>query len=760
MAKLPITSFRQQIVETIRQNSVVIITADTGAGKSTQVPQFLLEEGWNIVVTQPRRLAAQSVAQRVAEEMGEKLGRRVGYRTSDARVDSAETQCLFCTDGLALVRELMQNSTYQILIIDEVHEWNTNIEVLIAWTKQQIDKGANYKLVLMSATLESEALSSYFHGAPIISVPGKMFPVTEIAPGESIESDAVQLLRRGRHVLIFQPGKAEIRRTVEALKAQLGSQAEVLPLHGDLSPQEQAGCFKHPAKPTCIVATNIAQTSVTVPFIDAVIDSGEERRVELAYGIEGLYVRTTSMADRNQRKGRAGRVKNGIYIDHCSASRRSEFPKAEILRSRLDQLVLRFASIGIDLGELTFFHQPDLEEIREDRKILRFLRCIDDEGRVTELGQRIAMLPISVRCGRMLVEAESLGVVDDTLTLIAILEGGEITDRKNLVWRRICPDEKSSDLFAQLAVYKVVDGLPAGDLSEYGVINSSFAKIKALRTKLVRATTGRIAFSESAEPRLLLKAMCAGWLDSVYYSPDFGRLYSTGRGFRTLSYETVLRNPEWVIGLPWDVETRDKGNESSVRRLLQHATKLDEETLRDLIETLDLDLTEIEWIHKGIVLPGGKRVAIQSSKAVIEKRLAPEPTGLFETARQLKLRLQRIHETRSELGNSDALAHQVEVFRFSLLPKTENRLAIWIHGAKKVIVEAEAKLPVVEQQSDVPTSTVARPLPTATSNPANESDSSVKRSVEIQQIELALGEVDLRLRSLHVARQSAKNRAN
>ncbi|MFB6225463.1 MAG: DEAD/DEAH box helicase, partial [Candidatus Paceibacteria bacterium] len=212
---LPINSYRQQIIEAVQNNPVTIITAETGAGKSTGVPQFLLEAGYSPVITQPRRLAASSVAERVAEERGEQLGGTVGYRTAVDRQDTQKTRCLFSTDGLALVRELMGQRSRDVLVIDEAHEWNENIEVLVSWAKQQIEQGADFKVVLMSATLESEKLSEFFGGALVIEVPGRLYPVEERQPqGENPEDDVANLVREGRNVLMFQPGTGEIQASV------------------------------------------------------------------------------------------------------------------------------------------------------------------------------------------------------------------------------------------------------------------------------------------------------------------------------------------------------------------------------------------------------------------------------------------------------------------------------------------------------------------------------------------------------------------
>ena len=201
---LPVSDFRDDILEQVYRNRVVIITAETGAGKSTQVPRYLLEAGFRVVVTEPRRIAARTLAARVAEEYGEELGRTIGYRTAIDGKWSAETQCLYCTDGLELVRELMgKQYNHDVLVLDEVHEWNLNMEVLMAWAKRRMRRGSPFKLVVMSASVDEEAISTYFNRAAVIKILGRLFEINERPSGSSIENDTASLLKKGRNVLVF-----------------------------------------------------------------------------------------------------------------------------------------------------------------------------------------------------------------------------------------------------------------------------------------------------------------------------------------------------------------------------------------------------------------------------------------------------------------------------------------------------------------------------------------------------------------------------
>lgn len=578
---LPIAAFREQIVAAVKNNPVTVITAETGAGKSTQVPQYLLDEGYDLVVTQPRRLAARTVASRVAEEIGEKLGETVGYRTAVDRQDSPATRCLFCTDGLALVRELIGVGVggKTVLVLDEVHEWNENMEVLAAWAKIQTEDGSDFKVVLMSATLEAEKLAAFYNNAPIIKVPGRMFPVEVKSPSSRLVDDVADLAQAGRNVLVFQPGKQEITETCSALE-QMQVNAEILPLHGQLTPEEQAKCFKHYGRPKVVVSTNVAQTSVTIDDIDAVVDSGLERRIELVDGVEGLYLKPISLADSTQRKGRAGRTKEGIYIDHCGASDRPDFPVAEIMRKRLDQTVLRLATAGFDMEELAFFHQPEVSDIHDARQTLIGLGCMNADGTVTRIGKLVNRLPVSVQYGRMLVEADRLGVIDDTLTVAAIMEMSGITvpppsrnrpDRPD--WREMVSSEAESDVMGQLAVWQLAKTMSKDEMREGGISLRDYFRAKEIRRHLESAVKRFFQFGSTGRREDILKAVCAGMVDHLFKG-QYGS-YRNGEGIdREIGSASCVRGAEWLVGKPFDLQIKTRRGMLTLK-LIELASKVD-----------------------------------------------------------------------------------------------------------------------------------------------------------------------------------------
>lgn len=569
-AELPVNQYKEAILASVEQNQVTIIVAETGAGKSTQVPQYLIEAGYNIVVTQPRWLAARTVAERVAEEVGCTLGSQVGYRVSREGEFTWETQCLFVTDGLAQVRELMGQGTHNILVIDEVHEWNINIEVLVAWVKLRLARDLNFKVVLMSATLEADRLSAYFNNAPIINVPGRLFPVEARAPQAANNADEARLLlEAGYNVLVFEPGKAEIEATITALKKS-GVDAVILPLHGELDSNEQRRCFQAYKKPKCVVSTNVAETSVTIPDITAVVDGGWERRVEVVDGVQGLYPRPISKANAKQRQGRAGRCAPGVYVDYCEMVERPDYPIAEIMRLRLDQTVLRLAQVGFDMETLRFFHQPKIEEIRRAKASLKALGCLTESGEVTNIGNKVAELPISVNFARMIVEAEKLGVIDDVVTIAAILEGGEITSRPDPVtglqpWRKFIGAEEGSDLIAQLMVYRAASRLDRRELAENGIFPKAYYRAKEIRTHIRQGLEGYVNFRSNGKRENILKAVCAGMVDHLY-QVKFGVL-TNGDGVprEANRWSVVHARTGWVVGLPFDLPINTRFGERILR---------------------------------------------------------------------------------------------------------------------------------------------------------------------------------------------------
>jgi ATP-dependent helicase HrpA len=590
---LPIETKKGLIQKIVLENSVTIITAATGAGKSTKAPMYIAEvvvpQGGEVICTQPRVLAARSVSARVAEEDGSELGRFVGYRTGSERKDSAETRLLYCTDGLMLVRALTQGmKPGSVLIIDEVHEYNQNIEELLAWAYQELQAGAPWKLVLMSATIEAEKLSQFFGGAPIIDVEGRLYPVEEQKPGPDMVTDIVRLLGESRNVLVFLPGKKEIDETMRAVQRR-GVTAKLLPLHGELEPEEQARCFKHYQEGKCVFSTNVAQTSVTIDDIDAVVDSGKERRVRLVNGFEGLYLQIISKADSMQRRGRAGRTKPGIYINGAGVpwEQQPDFPSPEIMNRRLDKTVARFAKAGLDAEKMRFFHQPRVERFQQARKDLVKLGCLTEDGTVTKVGELVAKLPVSVEFGRMVAEAVEIGhkpTIQAVVSMTAILEVGGVTARNGSDWKPLTGDERGSDIIAQYRVYEAARAMlknkQKSKIHESGVMLKAFFQTQQRRRDLADALKrANVKLGEeAAEPfnrDHVMRCIHAGLVRFLHQQDS--RDYKDKHGNRReLAKESVCSGSrfEFALGLPMDIEIQGRRG-TFILPLMKMVTKAD-----------------------------------------------------------------------------------------------------------------------------------------------------------------------------------------
>lgn len=584
---LPISDFRDEILDTVSANRVVVIIAETGAGKSTQVPQYLYNDGYNVVATQPRRLAARMVAARVAEEMEFELGTLVGFRTAEEHKDSSETDILFCTDGLQLVRELTgRNKARSVLILDEVHEWNQNMEAIVAWSKLRLESDPSFKLILMSATIEADSLSRYFWNCPVINVPGRPHHV-EMREGGDIIEEASALAEAQKNVLIFVPGKAEIDETIRLLRARgVHKMAELLPLHGQLEPHEQARAFEHYNRPKVIVSTNVAQTSVTIDDIDAVVDSGLEKRRDLRDGIEGLYLGETSQADCHQRAGRAGRTKPGEYVlcSDVGLRARNKFPIPEIARTRLDQLVLRLATVGIDASALNFFHAPKKGAIESSKELLWKLGALEYPLDVTAIGEAMSKLPLDVHFARMLVDAEEFDVLEEVITIVACLESQSIRIRPSKgephLWRRLTR-EAGSDLLAELECFNAAEWLEADELVEHGISLKRLQKAVELNSRLRKLYGIQLAHTSGVlNRRAVIRACSKGLVDGLFRQVEDGYVGSDG-SLRRVDKNSVIIGAAWVVGVPFDIGVKGRNGSDTILYLINHVSGVKPEWLAE-----------------------------------------------------------------------------------------------------------------------------------------------------------------------------------
>ena len=433
-AELPISARRQEIVDALRAHQVLIVAGETGSGKSTQLPQYCLELGRGleglIAHTQPRRIAARALAVRIAEELSQPLGMSVGFRVRFADQVSDATRLVLMTDGL-LLAELGSDPLlrrYDTVIVDEAHERSLNVDLLLGVLKRVLPRRPDLKLIVTSATLEVDRFARFFDDAPVLTVSGRSHPI-EVRYATASEEDpdlpaAVLSAYReiaaspgaiGRgDVLVFLPGEREIRDVAELLERELQSGVEVLPLYSRLSWEQQSKIFTRGTHQRIVLATNVAETSVTVPGIRAVIDSGLARvsRYSPRNRLQRLPIEPVSRASAEQRKGRCGRIGPGLCLRLYSQEdfeARASFTEPEVLRTNLAALLLRLAADGLGEAEhFPFIDPPDARALSDGYRLLQELQALDPERRITRLGRSMARLPLDPRLGARVAREQAI----------------------------------------------------------------------------------------------------------------------------------------------------------------------------------------------------------------------------------------------------------------------------------------------------------------------------------------------------------------
>ncbi|HHW5575378.1 TPA: ATP-dependent RNA helicase HrpA [Haemophilus influenzae] len=486
---LPVSQRKVEIQKLLSEHQVIVVAGETGSGKTTQLPKMCLELGFGnlgmIGHTQPRRIAARSVAARIAEELETELGGLVGYKVRFNDQISDDTQIKLMTDGILLAE--IQNdrflNQYSCLIIDEAHERSLNNDFILGYLKQLLPRRRDLKLIITSATIDVERFSKHFNNAPIIEVSGRTYPV-EVRYRPVVEEDdqdqlqgilnAVdELQAEGRgDILIFMNGEREIRDTAEALQRQNLKHTEILPLFARLSAQEQNKIFHPSGLNRIVLATNVAETSLTVPGIKYVIDPGTARISRYSYRtkVQRLPIEPISQASANQRKGRCGRVSEGICIRLYSEedfNSRPEFTDPEILRTNLASVILQMTALGLDdIEAFPFVDAPDKRHIQDGVKLLEELGAFEtvqtksgEKRLLTRVGRQLAQIPVDPRLAKMILSAVNFGCVYEMMIIVSALsiqdprerpqEKQQASDEKH---RRFA--DKKSDFLAFLNLWR------------------------------------------------------------------------------------------------------------------------------------------------------------------------------------------------------------------------------------------------------------------------------------------------------------------
>ncbi len=451
---LPVVAQRGEIARALEANQVVIVCGETGSGKTTQLPKICLELKRGVAGmighTQPRRIAARTVAARIAAELNSPLGHAVGYKVRFSDKVGADTYIKLMTDGILLAETQGDHtlSAYDTIIIDEAHERSLNIDFLLGYLRQLLPRRPDLKLVITSATIDAERFSRHFDNAPVIAVSGRMYPVEMRYRPIAVEGegdadveqgilDAVdEAVRSGPgDVLVFLPGEREIRETAEALRKHHPAGAEILPLFARLSFVEQERVFKPGGARRIVLATNVAETSLTVPGIRYVVDTGMARINRYSYRnkVEQLQVEKISRASANQRAGRCGRVMSGICIrlyaeeDYLA---RPEFTVPEILRSSLASVILRMKSLRIgEVENFPFIEPPAPRMIADGYQLLTELGAVNESNELTQIGWQLAKFPIDPKIARMILAAKEENCLSEVLIIASALSLQDPRDR-------------------------------------------------------------------------------------------------------------------------------------------------------------------------------------------------------------------------------------------------------------------------------------------------------------------------------------------
>ena len=482
---LPVNERRGDIAELIRRHQVVVVCGETGSGKSTQLPKICLDLGRGvdgmIAHTQPRRLAARTLASRVADELGAEVGQAVGYKVRFTDQVSANTHLKLLTDGMLLAE--MQGdrdlAAYDTIIIDEAHERSLNIDFLLGYLKQLLPRRPDLKVIITSATIDPQRFARHFDDAPVIEVSGRTYPVEmryrplvsedddsrDLNQREGVVHAVEELSREGPgDILVFLSGEREIREAAEALRRRQLRHTEILPLYARLSAAEQQRIFAdHPGR-RVVLSTNVAETSVTVPGIRYVVDTGTARisRYSVRTKVQRLPIEPVSRASANQRAGRCGRVAPGICIRLYSEEdflNRPEFTDPEIARTNLASVILQMEHLKLGAVEhFPFVEPPDQRYINDGYKLLFELQAVNQQRRLTQLGHQLARLPVDPAIGRMLLAGAERGALRELLVICAALtiqdprerplDAQQAADQAHARWR-----DKRSDFLAYLQIW-------------------------------------------------------------------------------------------------------------------------------------------------------------------------------------------------------------------------------------------------------------------------------------------------------------------
>lgn len=577
---LPIDACKDKIIEAFRNNQIVVIEGGTGCGKSSRICQMLEEAGFPSETGEPRILAASSLAARVRSEQsivrGSDAIKVVGYRTANERDDHPDNEILFLTDGILVNHYLSghrPNGRPTVTpILDEIHEGNLNTEVLMGLLKREAAADPNFKAILMSATIDTKVYADFFKDeagkpAPIISIPGRTYEIEERVGG-TFTAEIVKYALDGNVVLSFVGGKGDITKTNDTISGPLRGKSKVLALHGDQTSSEQNKVFE--IGPRAITATKVGETSITIADADVVIDSGWERVSKVIHGVESLIYQRTSAASADQRKGRVGRTKRGIYVKAQLEGFPKELPsqtktaksydEPAIQRERLDGMFLKLALAGIDFRTLDTPHKANPENMRDAKQRLVWLGAIAATGEITEAGQDLEFLPLEPNLALSVVTARDPRYSESVALHVAAAVA--VQGAKGIVqyhkdsqkrWQALS-EGQTSDVLREMDVFTVALHKSGDFFEEHDITEKRFIRARDTFLKLCEAEQldpAKLGKVKDDDERAQITECLVAGADEIMIAHDKGFIDRRGTYRRLMPETTIPEDTKFVVGSPF-----------------------------------------------------------------------------------------------------------------------------------------------------------------------------------------------------------------
>ncbi len=630
MQSLPIDSLIPQIKSSLQTNPNLIIEATPGAGKTTRVPPALLDPqvsaGGEVWVLEPRRIAARLSARRVAEEMGERLGETVGFQVRFEEISSPRTRLRFLTEGV-LTRRLLSNPSLKgvaAIVLDEFHERHLQSDLALALLRHvQVRTRPDLQIIVMSATLEAAPLATYLGNCPILRCEGRRYEVSVAYQHEydarPLAEQLTEAIRKtlaeqsSGDLLVFLPGAAEIKRTQKAC-ASLAAQAKllVIPLHGELSSGEQDAAVRPANQRKVILATNVAETSITIDGVVAVIDSGLARVAAQSpwSGLPTLHVQRISQASATQRAGRAGRTQAGRCLrlfTQMDFTTRPAYETPEIQRLDLAGAILDLYAQGIkDISRFDWYEAPSAQAIELTVSLLRKLGAVNHAGEITDDGRRMIRLPLHPRQSRLFLEAEKRGVPRRGALIAALIGERDLRTKSFSVASKKAAHSGESDLFEQEALYELAQDLKFDPvrLLERGINPETARAIQRTREQIMQRS-GRPSSDNSEDKNRsdesIQLAILAGYSDRVARrqesdnardaSASMKTLYLMNGAIAQLSFESIVRESEYLVA----VEAEEKKSQRTAMTVVRTASAIKVDWLLDMFANAIEEQVQIEW---------------------------------------------------------------------------------------------------------------------------------------------------------------------